>query len=68
MSAELPGSKPSYSPQKADLFLRRLRAVDGNVRLAALSLGMTREQINYWIKRYPEFKEAYQKARAEIKG
>lgn len=59
------GSKSTYTPEKAEMFLKRLRGA-GNVELAATSLGIHTATIKRW-KRRPEFRAEYEKILAERK-
>lgn len=68
MKEEVRGRKSSYTPEKADIFLKRLRGTEGNVHLAATSLSLTTGIISHWRRTIPEFGVRMAKVVAEVKS
>jgi hypothetical protein len=54
-----------YTPEKAEMFLKRLKGCQGNVKLAATSLGLDRSVPQAWARSYPDFAEKLREARRE---
>lgn len=55
------------SPELLERFIKRLRGTEGNVAMAARSLGLSPEVIRTWRKRDKEFDNQIQSLLSEIK-
>jgi hypothetical protein len=57
----------SYTPEKAEAFLKRLKGTEGNVTLATKSLSLTGHIVRQWRLTNPEFDSQITKVLAEVK-
>lgn len=61
-------SRPhSYTQEKAEIFLKRLRGTEGNLKLAAKSLSLNTAKVQHWRQAFPEFDEQVLKVLMETK-